>query len=241
MKTLSILLVDKSQLFREGLRRILADTVFRIDLEGASLMDLLQADVEDPDLLLFDFDSVDGDMREQLDALREAHPGLHTVVLTDRVCIGDFAAGLAARIDGYLLKNMSVEALRQSLSLIVMGLKIYPAEVTHLLINERIVTEPGAAELAQGSTITEREKQILAGLLNGLSNKSIANNLGIAEATVKALLKSVLRKIGMRNRTQAAIWALTHGIAADAFALCDPREDRLRAMRHAAPETLRAD
>jgi len=223
MKSISLLLVDKSQLFREGLRRILADSTFLVDMEASSLHEAAQElGTRKLDLVLFDFDSAGTDMRGQIEKLREARPGIYFVILTERACITDLASGLGARVDGYLLKDMSVEALRQSLSLIMMGQKIFPGDLTHLLVNERIVADSRPTDLGENGSITPREKQILSGLLNGLSNKSIAKSLGVAEATVKALLKSVLRKIGMRNRTQAAVWALTHGIAADAF-LPSPR------------------
>lgn len=233
MKTISVLLIDKSQLFREGLRRILADSIFRVDLEGSCLEEAVSAIGSlRPDLVLFDLENAEARMGEQIDALRKCNPQLFTVILTERACIADLASGLAAHVDGYLLKDMSVDALRQSLSLVMMGQKIFPGELTHLLVNERVVVDMHTTDLGEQGLITTREKQILAGLLNGLSNKSIAKNLEVAEATVKAQLKSVLRKIQMKNRTQAAVWALTHGIAADAF--LPPSPTRV-AVRSAIP------
>ena len=64
--------------------------------------------------------------------------------------------------------------------------------------------------------LSEREEQILKGLVKGLSNKIIARKLDIAEATVKVHMKSILRKIRVANRTQAAVWALERGYGVDA-------------------------
>jgi len=70
--------------------------------------------------------------------------------------------------------------------------------------------EPG--QEVRVSDMTERELQVLAGLAEGLSNKRIGNRLDIAEGTVKAHMKSILRKIGARNRTQGAVWAVANGL-----------------------------
>lgn len=217
MTAVSVLLIDRSQLFREGIRRILGESSFSIDREGNSLQEVLEMPGRAPDLAMINLESVTRDSRAQLDDLRGLYPAISIVILADRAEATDLAAALAARVDGYLLKDVSVDALRQSLQLVMMGQKVFPSDLTHYLVNERMVTEPGTTVVGQNIIVTDREKQILAGLLNGLSNKSIAKNLGVAEATVKALLKNILKKIRLRNRTQAAIWALTHGIATDAF------------------------
>jgi len=218
MDSTSVILVDRTQLFREGIRRILEGSKFTIDVEGSSLQEVLSRVGEArPDLAMFDFEAGATEIPDAVERLRALNPAILTVVLTEKLCTGDLTSGLAARVDGYLLKDMSVEALMLSLNLILVGQKIFPADCAHLLVNERIAADGTSTDLGADSTITPREKQILAGLLNGLSNKGIAQRLDLAEATVKAQLKSVLRKIHLQNRTQAAVWALKNGITADAF------------------------
>jgi two-component system nitrate/nitrite response regulator NarL len=82
--------------------------------------------------------------------------------------------------------------------------------------------------------LSEREEQILRDLVKGLSNKIIARKLDIAEATVKVHMKSILRKIRVANRTQAAIWALENGYAANNL---HPELPRLEATLQPAPRT----
>jgi len=93
--------------------------------------------------------------------------------------------------------------------LVLLGEKVFPTSLAALLISgpvDNVVEMPGGRR-----GLSERENQILRSLLKGESNKMIANRLGITEATVKVHLKTVLRKIGAANRTQAAIWALNNG------------------------------
>jgi two-component system, NarL family, nitrate/nitrite response regulator NarL len=86
----------------------------------------------------------------------------------------------------------------------------------------KIVVEPDS-----NGSLSPRERQILNSLAEGKSNKVIARQYGLAEATVKVHLKAVLRKIGKHNRTQAAIWAIEHG-------LCEPVSEERRIVSDAA-------
>ncbi len=102
-----------------------------------------------------------------------------------------------------------------------MGEKVFPTHLAQLLVSSR-GDELGQDVPPRRKGLSQREVQILRCLLNGNSNKMIANHLNITEATVKVHLKSLLRKINASNRTQAAIWALNNGIgdqAADARAM----------------------
>ena len=131
------------------------------------------------------------------------------MVLADRVTIDGLRDALAAGIDGLLAKAVSPEALVQSLQLVMMGEKVYPTNLAALL------TEAGApAPEASLRGLSAREQEILQLLVTGASNKLIAIRLGIAEATVKVHLKTLLRKLDVNNRTQAAIWAMTNGFSA---------------------------
>ncbi|WP_286192094.1 response regulator transcription factor [Roseomonas genomospecies 6] len=142
---------------------------------------------------------------------RTNHPGIRVVILTTDLCTRRLSGALGAGAHGYLMKDIACEALMQSLKLVMMGEKVFPTHLAELLINGR--SEELATEVpARRKGLSQREIQILRCLLNGNSNKMIANHLHITEATVKVHLKSLLRKINASNRTQAAIWALNNGI-----------------------------
>jgi two-component system nitrate/nitrite response regulator NarL len=95
---------------------------------------------------------------------------------------------------------------------VMMGEKVFPTHLAALLISGRINTSAFDMPSARKG-LSQREVQIVRCLLNGDSNKVVANHLNITEATVKVHLKSLLRKINATNRTQAAIWALNNGFA----------------------------
>jgi two-component system, NarL family, nitrate/nitrite response regulator NarL len=117
-------------------------------------------------------------------------------------------AAMGAGADGYLLKDVSPEALIQSLQLVVIGEKVFPTNLAALLLTQ--ISTPAPQSSWRG--LSAREREILQHLVTGASNKLIANRLGITEATVKVHLKTLLRKIDVNNRTQAAIWAMNNGI-----------------------------
>ena len=199
-------LIEPNRLFRDGLRYLLAGTRFAVAAEFSTVEHALaHADAgAAPGLLVVgQAEPVPGDLEQ----LRQACPAARLVVLADRVTIDGVRDALAAGIDGLLAKAVSPEALVQSLQLVMMGEKVYPTNLAALL------TEAGApAPEALLRGLSAREQEILELLVTGASNKLIAIRLGIAEATVKVHLKTLLRKIDASNRTQAAIWAMNHGL-----------------------------
>jgi len=218
MQQVSTLLIDRNQLFREGLRRILEGSSFSILFEGASFAaGASQIASGHPGMIIIDTSGY-GDVLPELMlmARSESNPP-RVVVLTDTVAIPRLVSALTAGVDGYLLKDMSTNALKQSLNLVLMGEKVFPTDLAHLLINNRF-TAQSSRSAERGGTLSERESEILACLVNGHSNKVIANRLQITEGTVKVHLKGVLKKIHANNRTQAAVWALQNGIVGDVTA-----------------------
>jgi two-component system nitrate/nitrite response regulator NarL len=122
-------------------------------------------------------------------------------------------AALKAGVHGYLARYISAEALLRFLSLIMLGQRVFSTKSLDLpkhldagSIREHAVYAPQAARI-DTSALTERERKLLAALVEGQSNKEIARRLGIAEATVKAQMARLFVKIGAANRTQAAVLA----------------------------------
>jgi two-component system nitrate/nitrite response regulator NarL len=124
---------------------------------------------------------------------------------------GCFAAGAS----GYLLESISRDALRESLRLVGAGEKVFPSELAvqfPALAARPLHAEPASFAPPEPGLST-REIEILQCLANGQSNKAIAKNLEIAEATVKVHVKRILRKANAMNRTQAALWGIARGVA----------------------------
>src|SRR5260221_1934752 len=210
----SVLLIDASRLFREGLRRIFSDSSFAVVHESFSVEDALPfIESLHPSLVLVDLPDCGAELTAHVVQIRGAAPSARIVVLTETIRVNRLADALSAGVDGYLLKNMSGDALQQSLRLVLLGEKVFPTDLAHLLTNGRIMSRSDNGQMGHFNGLSDREMQVLACLLNGAQNKHIAYELKISDRTVKVHLKAILNKIHVQNRTQAANWALNHGIA----------------------------
>ncbi|WP_029010462.1 LuxR C-terminal-related transcriptional regulator [Azospirillum halopraeferens] len=213
MPGVSIALIDVNNLFRQGLKALFAERNFHISKEASSLAAALRVVPEGdaPQVILIDPVGI-GDAAELVRSLKAACPQARMVLLTGKLDTGIMTKAIEAGADGFLMKDISIEALTQSLRLVMMGEKVFPSPLAALLISGRLnVADTGLPASHKG--VSQREAQILRCLQNGNSNKVIAGHLGITEATVKVHLKSLLRKIDASNRTQAAIWGINNGFA----------------------------
>lgn len=210
MSTSTILLVGP-RLFRAGLKSLLDGAQFRVTGEIGELVAVNGAAPPDPDIALLE---APGEPDSTLDALQRLNgifPDASTVILSDRVCMATLAGCLAAGASGFLTKDISPDALLRSLQLVALGEKVFPTYLAGLLVHG--VPERGQLRVAADNScgLSSREIETLQCLLRGESNKLIAKRLSISEATIKVHMKSVLRKIKAHNRTQAAMWAISHG------------------------------
>jgi two-component system nitrate/nitrite response regulator NarL len=213
MSAINVVLVGTNKLFRQGLRRLLDPEQFVVAAEARDLaaVDELIDEGLIPDLVVADLHSCYDSDLERLRRMRAGHASLRMVVLVNELCLADMARLLDAGADGYLVNELSAEALSLSLLLVMNGEKVLPSTLAGVLADDRGKADNGALVQAQRN-LTEREKQILKCLLNGYSNKHIARALTISEGTVKVHLKSLMKKIAAANRTQAALWARNNGI-----------------------------
>jgi len=203
------LLIGGDQLFREGLKRLFEGSPVNVEEDADSLTVAMESGrSQGPDVVVLLDPIVE---RESVERMRAVWPRTRVVVLAGR---GDTAAlkqAMAVGIDGYLPTDMSPVALVHSIHLVVMGENVFPTRMaSDLLRGDRA----GDGQTAGATRLTRREVDILRGLLDGQSNKNIGRMLGTSDATVKAQLRHLLRKIGAENRTQAALWARENGIGA---------------------------
>jgi two-component system, NarL family, nitrate/nitrite response regulator NarL len=202
-------LIEANRLFREGLKHLLNDTRFEVGSEYNTIDLALAAGEADaaPELVISGQAVKD---EADLRAIREAFPSARIVVLADDLTVDVLRAAMGGGADGFLIKNVSPEALIQSLQLIMLGEKVFPTNLASMLLDMSAIAPQHSIR-----GLSPREQEILQSLVTGASNKMIAIKLGITEATVKVHLKTLLRKIDVNNRTQAAIWAMNNGFTAD--------------------------
>ena len=219
MKVIKVVLVGMNNLFLQGLRHLLDPARFSIAGEASDLAScsglLRQGLAPDavPDLLLADLNGCSENDLENLRSVRSTFEDIRVVVLANELCLTDMARLLRAGVDGYLLKDLSAEALSLSLLLVMKGEKALPSTLASVLADDSRTDAANGASVRAQKHLTEREEQILRCLLNAYSNKHIARALNISEGTVKVHLKSLMKKIAAGNRTQAALWARNNGIA----------------------------
>lgn len=221
-------LVGPSELLREGLSRILDAANFRILFSAACVHDLLQKPLPQhrPILLIIDVGGIDADAEfAQIADFKAIYPTCHVVALADYCRTTDIVSALRAGADGYLTKAAPYDTFVKALELVMLGQMVLPAETSTFLQNVRhgLKHDTVTDELTHVAVkvenedrelviLSNRERCILWRLIEGESNKAIAREINIAEATVKVHVKAILRKIRVRNRTQAAVWAMNHGM-----------------------------
>ncbi|MCW2240447.1 LuxR C-terminal-related transcriptional regulator [Azospirillum canadense] len=205
----TVTLIGASGLQRGGLRHLLAEEGFTVIAEAASAQALPGASA---DVIVFDATGVP-QVGEDVRALRAFHPGSRVVLLAGTISAPLLREALEAGADGCLTADTSSRALAEWLHFTLAGGKAFPRDLAGILAQG---LAPSDTKPVAGRPLSARERDILHGLLGGHSNKRIANDLGITEATVKVHLKTLLRKINVANRTQAAIWAMNNGIAVPA-------------------------
>ncbi|HYI71089.1 MAG TPA: response regulator transcription factor [Skermanella sp.] len=203
------ILIESNQLFRQGLKHLLADTRFAVDVEFGT-MDQALANAETATTSGLVIMGQSAKQPGDLSLLRDAYPDAHIVVLASDLSVDVLRDAMTCGVDGFLMKDVSPEALIQSLQLIMLGEKVFPTNLAAMLLDMN--SAPSPVNSLRG--LSPREQEILQALVTGASNKLIAIKLGITEATVKVHLKTLLRKIDVNNRTQAAIWAMNNGFTA---------------------------
>ena len=153
-----------------------------------------------------------------MERLRKQNPSARIVVLSDRCELNAALAVFRAGADGYLFEQISCDALIKSLDLVMLGGTILPAALMRRVgqDHEMDSEDDPAVPAAQTEVptlddmprkLSQQETRILRCLMQGEPNKIIARQFDITEATVKVHIKAILRKICVRNRTQAAVWA----------------------------------
>jgi two-component system nitrate/nitrite response regulator NarL len=206
-----IWLIDAHPLLRSGLRSQLDGKGFHIAAEASTVDEITHNGTTGPapNIIILDF----AQGTDALTVLKAAQPQARTVVFAESAELAHLADMFSAGADGYLLKSITPSALIESLRLVALGEKVFPSMLTDFLGAMR-ASQSGTSERVRVGDValSQRELDIIRRLADGNSNKAIAKELAITEATVKVHLKTVLRKLGASNRTQVAIWAVQHGL-----------------------------
>lgn len=212
--TLTVTVIDDHTLFREGLQGLLERHGLKVlDSVGDAESGYAAIAKRRPDIVLLDLRLPQTDGLEILRKLRESEECPPVVMLTTSDEEQDLVEALRSGASGYLLKDMEPDALVVALRSIEAGETVVAPSLTPALA--RVVQgrepEPSKSDESPFDVLTPREREILALLAEGLSNRGIGDNLGISEGTVKVHVKAILRKLNVTSRVAAAVLAVEHG------------------------------
>ena len=205
LEDMEVAVIGANGLLRAGIACLLSGAAKNIH-EAANIeaFEDLLGGPEKISVAVIELSALNGTPVSHIARIRAREPECRIAILNDVLDSAQMTACFAAGADGFLLTDISADTLIGSLRLLALGEKIFPSSLAQYFAGELPVE-------AQGD-ISQREMDILRCLVEGDSNKRIANRLNITEATVKVHLKSILRKTRTSNRTQAAIWSLQRGI-----------------------------
>jgi DNA-binding NarL/FixJ family response regulator len=217
LATINVLLVDDHALLREGLRRLLElETDMRIVAEADDGFEALRlVRRARPDVVLMDIHMPVVDGLAVTRQIANEFPTLPVIILTMRHEQQQVIQAISCGAKGYLLKSASSQEVVQAIRIVSQGGVYIEPAMTGAIVNEvrRLSAHaPGGSGL---TALSEKEIEILRCVAMGLSNKEIADRLAYAEKTVKNYLSIIFQKLGIRDRTQAAIFALRQGLLPD--------------------------
>lgn len=205
-----VLIVDDHAIVREGLQMLLAEEAdvevigqAANGIEAVSLAATLQPDVILMDLLMPEMDGV-----QAMQHIRDAGIASRVLVLTSFANDEHVREAIRAGAIGYLLKDVLKADLLQAIRTAAQGQPVLHPEAQRSLIRQAIAPTPPLPH----ATLTERERDILRLIAQGKSNKEIAAALHLTEGTVKGYVSAILHKLGVADRTQAALYAVKHGL-----------------------------
>ncbi len=214
-------LICDTPLLRSGLQRLLSGTPFVLVEVGPAPDPRLGSDgAPGPALCILARNQLSSRTPEMIRQVKERHPAARIVLLADQIDSGAVTQACAEGANGFCLTSSSREVLITSLELVMLGELALPTKLLRSILDavpvspepetaSKVTDEPKAPDPGARSLST-REAEILGALMEGEPNKMIARKFHVTEATVKVHVKAILRKIGVANRTQAAMWAMGH-------------------------------
>ncbi len=211
VRPIRVLIADDHPVVRQGLQTFLGvQDDIEVAGEAADGAETVERAAElEPDVILLDLKMPGLDGVGVLEELRARGIGARALILTSAAGAAAVGPAMRAGAAGYLYKDVDPEALVRAIRTAADGNLVLAPEAAGPL------AAPGAAEAQTrgAGALTGRERQVLALVAQGRSNREIARELGVSEKTVKTHVSSVLAKLGVQDRTQAAVYAVRRGLA----------------------------
>jgi RNA polymerase sigma factor (sigma-70 family) len=217
-----VLLIDDHTLVRQGLRMFIEmQNDMEVVAEGATGREAIALTSRfDPDVILLDLIMPEMDGVEATREIMAQRPGSRVLILTSFGEDDKVFPAIRAGAQGYLLKDIQPRELVQSIREVYQGkAQLHPSIARRLMeavSEEKTIQQEQTVEVDRDlQVLTEREREVLELIARGMSNREIAGSMVISEKTVKTHVSNVLDKLGLEDRTRAAIWALKHGLGSE--------------------------
>jgi len=215
--TIRVVVADDHALIVEGLRLVLGRhniEVVGVAPTGRRAVEVVLA--QQPDVLLLDIRMPDIDGLQALASIKAASPKTSVIVLTSYANPEYMARALSLGASGFLSKSVEPENIPRAVQAVASGDSIVDQELLRSAMHalSEITRPTGASREGDAPDLTPQEVRILTLIAEGLDNNAIAGLLSISRNTVKSHVHSVLAKLGVSDRTQAAMWAIRHGLVA---------------------------
>jgi DNA-binding NarL/FixJ family response regulator len=209
-KPIRVLLVDDHQVVRRGLRTFLEvqDDIEVVGEAADGAEGVARAEELRPDVVLMDIKMPGTDGIEALKRLRGLGNPAKVLIVTSFTEQRTVVPALRAGASGYVYKDVDPDALAGAIRSVHAGHVLLQPEVADALLAQ----DDPQGGTGRGSTLTEREREVLGLIADGRSNREIARALVLSEKTVKTHVSNILMKLDLADRTQAALWAVRHGL-----------------------------
>ena len=205
---ISVVLIEDNRLVRDGLTALLNQTTdCRVVAAGPSGdPELLQAK---PHVILLDVGLWDDDSLRVAEMVKQASPQSRVIIMDLLPVHEEITDFVKAGVSGFILKDATLEDLVNTIRAVARGSRVLPPQLTSTLLSQ-IAKEALArdgAEVLDSVRLTQREREVIALIGDGMSNKEIAASLGIANHTVKSHVRNVMEKLALHTRLQIAAFA----------------------------------
>ena len=203
----AVAVIESTPIFLEGLRSIILNSGLDVAFCAKRLDSITEENFNlEPGLIIASCGGREiGTLHAELQRIRQRLPATKLVLIVDAITAEE-TLQVWPLIDGFIMRTIDVQALPKALEVVLLGERVMPG-----IVREMIVGRPALASPIELPHLSPREQDVLRSLSGGSSNKVIARNMGLSESTVKVHVKGILRKLKARNRTEAAVWARTHG------------------------------
>jgi DNA-binding NarL/FixJ family response regulator len=209
--TIKVLIADDHPVVRQGLRTFLGiqDDIEVVGEAGDGASAVTLAESLEPDIVLLDLKMPGADGLAALTELRARGVKARVLVLTSVTERGHVLPAVQAGAAGYLYKDVDPQALVQAIRAVNDGHVLFAPDAAEAMLRDGTAGRDDDRGLA---ALTEREREVLVHIARGRSNREIARALVVSEKTVKTHVSNLLMKLGVQDRTQAALYAVRHGV-----------------------------